>query len=52
MKINQDSYIKVNSSISLDSVIPIMEENNIKYEKISDNKITFKIDVNTDNAVA
>lgn len=51
MRINQDSYIKVNSSISLDSVIPIMEENNIKYEKISDNKITFKIDVNTDNAV-
>ena len=51
MRINQDSYIKVNSSIPLDSVIPIMEENNIKYEKISEDKITFKIDVNPDNVV-
>lgn len=51
MKINQDSYIKVNSSISLDSIIPIMEENNIKYERESENKISFIIDVNSDNAV-
>lgn len=48
MKINQESYIKVNSSISLDSIIPIIEENNIKYEKISDNKINLLIDVNPD----
>ncbi|MGM0640225.1 MAG: hypothetical protein ACQESN_02225 [Thermotogota bacterium] len=50
IKIKQDSYIKVNSSIDLDSIIPIMEENNITYEKVSDEKITFQIDVNAQNA--
>jgi len=51
LKIKQDSYIKVDSSISLDSIIPIMEENKISYEKLSDNNMTFKIDMNSQNQV-
>ncbi|TGG87560.1 hypothetical protein [Geotoga petraea] len=51
MNINQDSYIKVNSSIPLDSIIPIMEENDIKYKRESENKISFIIDTNSDDVV-
>jgi len=47
--ISNASYLKLETQAKIDEIIPILNENNIKYKKISDNMIEFYIESETTN---
>ncbi|BBE30041.1 hypothetical protein OSSY52_01820 [Tepiditoga spiralis] len=49
MEFNGKEYIKINTKNTIKDIIPLLEDNSIKYKKVNDNEITMSIETMIDD---